>query len=102
MSTRFMSTLAAIAVIVLAESAVFAQSVPRAIDYQGRLTDSTGNPVADGSYDVQFSLWDVPDGGTAALWTTSPPIKVTTSGGIFTARIESVPATVFQRVDVWL
>lgn len=32
--------------------------VPKLIDYQGRLTDGAGNPVADGPYLIQFTIWN--------------------------------------------
>jgi hypothetical protein len=31
-------------------------AVPRQITYQGRLTDSTGNPVPDGDYEMSFAI----------------------------------------------
>src|SRR6266576_1731064 len=37
-----------------------AQSVPSLINYQGRLTDQTGAPLAVGSYGIEFRLWDSP------------------------------------------
>jgi len=36
---------------------VFA-AVPHLINYQGKLTDSTGKPVADGKYKITFKLYD--------------------------------------------
>lgn len=35
-------------------------SVPAAINYQGKLTDSEGHAVPGGYYDVQFKIWDHP------------------------------------------
>ena len=37
------------------------------INYQGRLTDTVGAPLADGQYTLTFSLWDSATGGTK-LW----------------------------------
>ena len=37
------------------------KSVPAAINYQGKLTDSEGHAVPSGYYDVQFRIWDSPD-----------------------------------------
>lgn len=42
---------------------VFAE-VPKLINYSGKLTDKAGNIVADGVYDMRFSLWTQATGGT--------------------------------------
>ncbi|MGA2749562.1 MAG: hypothetical protein ABSG59_12360 [Verrucomicrobiota bacterium] len=49
-----------VAVIVAAmlELSAGAQSLPPLINYQGRLTDQTGAPLAVGPYSIQFRLWD--------------------------------------------
>lgn len=66
-----------------------AGGVNHQINYQGRLLDSTGQPVSDASYQMKFTLYDAVSGGTA-LWTasgtTATPlaIPVTVSGGLFT------------------
>lgn len=65
-------------------------SVNKQINYQGKLTrPSDGQPVADGSYNVIFRIYDAASGGNC-LWSArgdcgSPTAKsVTTSGGVFT------------------
>lgn len=40
---------------------------PQMINYQGTLTNSSGVPMANGNYDMEFKLYDVPSGG-AYLW----------------------------------
>jgi len=79
---------------------VFAQSsVPNLINFQGRLTDASGNPVTDGAHAVTFRLFDVPSGGTA-LWTEAA--TPTTSGGLFTHLLGSIiplPPTLLQDYD---
>jgi hypothetical protein len=44
----------------------FAQ-VPRTLSYQGVLTDTLGNPKADGTYSLTFRLYDVSSGG-GSIW----------------------------------
>ena len=72
-------------VLLVYASTVLAGSVPQMINYQGTLTDTSGNPVTDGQYAVVFNIYDVATGG-APLWTetwnvtTSP---VVTSKGNF-------------------
>lgn len=45
-----------------------AASAPQVIPFQGRLTDQAGTPFTEGTYNIVFSLYDAPVGGTA-LWT---------------------------------
>jgi hypothetical protein len=54
---------------------------------QGILTDDFGDPVADGSYLVEFSIWDAETGGTMR-WSETQ--AVTTVGGNFTVYVGSV------------
>jgi len=62
--------------------------VPMLINYQGVLTDpATGKPVADGSYAVTFSLYDVPSGGIA-LWSETQ--TVTVEKGLFNVLLGNV------------
>ena len=42
--------------------AAYAQ-VPQLINYQGFLSDSSGDPVPDGDYDMQFAIYDDSEGG---------------------------------------
>lgn len=57
-----------------------AQDVPGAINYQGRLLNSSGNPVADGSYTLDFKVYGSAT-GTTFLWGSS--VAVTVGGGYF-------------------
>ena len=78
-----------------------AQSVPDSINYQGKLTDSLGQPVPDGPYQVQFKLYTV-DTGDTPFWTSSS-VNVTTSGGLFTTQIQPLTAAdLAGKTDVWL
>lgn len=36
--------------------------VPQVINYQGYLTDGVGSPVADGPYQIVFTIYDTPTG----------------------------------------
>ena len=59
-----------------------AQPAPDVISFQGRLTDTNGQPVPDGSYQLQFQLYDQPSGGNLQ-WSETQ--VVTTRQGVFTA-----------------
>uniref|UniRef100_A0A7C4M2Q7 LamG domain-containing protein n=1 Tax=candidate division CPR3 bacterium TaxID=2268181 RepID=A0A7C4M2Q7_UNCC3 len=56
------------------------------INYQGRLTNSSGSPVTDGSYSFVFSLC-TDSGGVTCPWTESK--SITTSKGLFSTMLGS-------------
>ena len=56
-------------------------AIPETMSYQGRLTDGSGNAVADGNYSLTFNIYDVSAGGSA-LWTETHG-AVATVNGIF-------------------
>jgi hypothetical protein len=45
----------------------YAQSVPQLINYQGRLSDSNGGPLATRDYQLTFNIYDTNNGG-ALIW----------------------------------
>jgi hypothetical protein len=60
-------------------------AVPQMINYQGTLTEANGTPVANGNYNIQFKIYEVPSGGTvlwSEKWDTSTS-QITVVGGIF-------------------
>ena len=62
--------------------AVFVQAeIPQMISYQGKVTDGSGMPVADGNYVMRFQIYDVITGGSP-LWDSAPRV-VSVSDGIF-------------------
>lgn len=73
--------MACMAVLVAAAMA----EAPKLISYQGRATDASGNPVADGVHPVQFHIYDKLNN---LYWTESA--SVTTSGGLFSHNLGSV------------
>lgn len=57
-----------------------AAQTPQIMNYEGTLTDTTGSPVPDGAYEIQFSIYTTSTGGDA-LWTekwnnTTTPVTV--------------------------
>lgn len=64
-----------------------AVSVPNLINYQGRLTDSLGSAVPDGSYTIQFRFYAQATGGIP-FW--SEQATIVASGGLFSHLIGSV------------
>ena len=66
----------------ISQSAIVLGEVPQVIAYQGRLTDGSGNPVADGDYLIRFQIYDDPAAGTV-VWTDGVR-QVSVAGGLFT------------------
>jgi len=65
-----------------------AGQVPQLLDYQGRLADGSGDPVADGSYSMVFKLYDDPTAGSQ-IGTFSETRSVTVTDGLFNVTIGS-------------
>lgn len=63
----------------------------RVMNYQGRITDSNGVPVADGAYDITFKIYDALSGGTL-LWTEAHTgaSQVTITDGLFSATLGEI------------
>lgn len=62
-------------------------SFPHLMNYQGRLDDANGVPVADGNHDVTFRLFNVSTGGSV-LWDETQ--TVTTVDGVFSVLLGSL------------
>ena len=86
------------------------RSVPQLINYQGRLTDNTGQPLDGDTVDLTFAFYGVQSGGTAYLSVLQEDVLVTKGiynlligSGTITPGTESSLADVFQKhKDVWL
>jgi hypothetical protein len=57
-------------------------TIPQMLSYQGKLTDTLGQPVPDGNYQLTFRLYTQPTGGSA-VWTEAQTILV--KSGLFAA-----------------
>lgn len=71
------------------------------INYQGHLTDSSGDPVADGDYQITFTIYD---GGGVSHW-SSGPLDIPVSNGMFSHNLGSVvpiPDDVFEIAELYL
>src|SRR6266542_804766 len=113
MSKRFMSTIVICAAILtvgntlaLATQRVGAinlpvSAIPQMINYQGRLSDVTGN-VLTGVYSMTFNLYDQAANGRS-LWNETQQVNVT--NGLFNALLGSnvtIPADAFQNPALYL
>jgi hypothetical protein len=84
-----------------------ATTIPLKINFQGRLTDSNGNAVADGSYNMKFTLYDALTSGTNR-WQENRQTtnRVVVTSGLFSIQLGDVTAlspTLFSTyTDLWL
>ncbi len=62
-------------------------TIPRMLNYQGKLTDNSGNPVPDSTYSITFRLFTVASGGTA-FWNETQNVQ--TSNGLFNVLLGSL------------
>lgn len=83
MHTRFAIAL----LLMLACSLAALAEVPPMISYQGRLTDASGEPVADGLYILEFRIYGS-EAGADLLWSSGEQ-KVDIAGGLFTYNLGS-------------
>jgi len=75
--------------------------VPKMISYQGQVTDDSGVPVADGDYDMAFSIHDAVSGGN--LEWSSGSRSVTVTNGVFNVLLgESIAIDLEFDEDYWL
>ncbi len=77
---KALTPIALFAIIVFAAAPLTA-AVPQLISHQGLITDSSGDPVADSTYTVTFTIYDAPTGGTN-LWSSGPQ-PIATSNGLY-------------------
>jgi len=85
----------------VAVSPVVAQitAVPNSMNFQGRLATPNGNPVADGTYSVRFSLHDALTAGTEKWNQTVASVQV--KNGVFAVTLDAFPAETFNG-NLWL
>jgi hypothetical protein len=81
------STVLIIFMMILLATVALAQN-PTLINYQGKLSDNSGNPVPDANYQMLFSLYADSTGGTS-LWNEAHP-AISTRGGYFKVNMGSI------------
>ena len=77
--------------------------IPKIISYQGKVTDSGGTPIPDGSYQMSFRIMDAATGGTEVWSSGVHPVVI--SGGIFDILLGETPHPPIELpfdVDYWL
>ena len=83
-------------------------TVPTKMNFQGRLTDSSGNVKANGTYNMRLRLYTVSTGGSA-VWSEDRLVSasqgVTVTNGLFSIKLGDVttlPASLFASGDLYL
>jgi hypothetical protein len=73
------------------------------VPYPGRLTDATGQPVADGSYDLSFALYEAETGGEP-LWSEVQRALAVADGAFATAlgAVNPISPSVLDGCTRWL
>lgn len=97
---RLRAGFAVIATALLVATAWAAPSWPELLNYQGQLTNSSGEPVADGTYSVAFRIYDQ---GNTLLWNDT--VNVDVVKGLFNVVLgASNPIVLGNAVedDLWL
>ena len=100
MKSRYViSTVFVMAIMILASLVI--ADIPQMMNYQGRLTDSEGDPVADDTYEVTFRIYDeIP----TERW--SEVHNIETVDGLFSVKLGSegspLDASVFGYAECWL
>ncbi len=72
-------------------------AIPPMVSYQGKLTKADGTLLPDGTYTMEFSIYDVPTDGRALWWESNPAVQV--KKGLFSVLLGSVvnlPANIFD------
>jgi hypothetical protein len=88
-----------IALVMTLSSAAFATNSFRTMNYQGRLTDLSGNPVADGNYVITFRLYDDPSALIGAAKWTETLTNIEAKNGYFNAVLGSVNPMLSKTID---
>jgi hypothetical protein len=92
--------------LLLAASAAALGAAPALISYQGRLTDTAGQPVTT-LVNIQFTFWDAPSGGALlGSFIDSDPVTPD-AGGVYSTLIGDeggtvIPESIFDVTAVWL
>ena len=76
-----------------AQQASAVQTIPYKVNFQGYLRASSGEPLADGQYNVTFRLYDASTGGTLA-WTEvrQETSRIALTDGYFSVQLGDVTA----------
>lgn len=94
--------------VLLAKTSYAVTTVPAKMNFQGRLTNSSGNIMANGTYNMKLRLYTVSSGGSS-VWSedrlVSGSTGVTVTNGLFSIRmgdVTTIPASLFASGNLYL
>lgn len=83
------------------------QTVPYKMNFQGRVTDASGNALANGTYNMKFRIYDALTAGTLQ-WSeqraNSASTGVTVTNGLFSVQlgdVTSLPISIFTNQNLY-
>lgn len=91
------------ALFISALSPLASAEIPQVISYQGKVTDTGGTPVADGTYTMRFRIYNAASGGTLRWDSGNRSIQVT--DGVFNVLLGESPQPAINlpfAEDYWL
>lgn len=77
--------------VAMASAHVSSQTAPSVVNFQGRVTRSNGQPITDGTAQIEVNIYDAPFGGT--LKWDSGTRSVSVKGGVFSLPLQGDGAT---------
>jgi len=97
---RALQVLALVAIVFLIPVSAFGVDIPKLINYQGMLTDGSGNPLG-GLHDITFKIYNAELGGTEKWAETQSSVSV--ANGLFSVILgSSNPIDLDFSEDYWL
>ncbi|MEZ5357339.1 MAG: hypothetical protein R3F48_00820 [Candidatus Zixiibacteriota bacterium] len=92
-----------VALLFILATSICADEIPALINYQGRVTDATGAPLADGTYTMVFRIY-ASSGAPSPIWNSGKQ-DIAVSGGLFTYTLGSsvpLPHNIFDNLQRYL
>lgn len=76
------------------------KGIPREINYQGYLVNSSDSSAVTDTLDMMFNFYDAPTGGSLLWWVIPAPVEV--SNGLFNVGLPIRTDNLFKGQAVWL